>query len=260
MAIYHLITWNVAGLRACARKGFLEFLNQMSPDILALQEVKAFPEQLSQELIEHPNYDIFYAPAERPGYSGVGLWVKKGLALGMPETQIGIPEYDCEGRVQILQTKDFYLINVYFPNGRRDHSRVDFKLHFTRYLFDLATHLRISEGKEVIICGDVNTAHREIDLSNPKANEKTTGFLPIERDLLSEVMAEGWSDAFRVLHPHQVGAYSWWTFRNDCRARNIGWRLDYFLVSDRINAQIKTCKHLDLVMGSDHCPVSLVFG
>lgn len=251
-----IVTWNVAGLRACEKKGFLDFIKEYSPDVLCLQETKANVDQLSDQLVFPEGYQAVYASAQKKGYSGVSTWIKKGLTH---QTQVGVgdAQYDDEGRTLITEFDSFILINGYFPNGQRDHGRVPYKLAYSRTVASLAMKLEKSKKKPVWICGDFNTAHHPIDLANPKANINSTGFLPIEREWMDEFSAQGFVDIFRHYHPDEVGAYTWWTFRNDCRARNIGWRLDYFWGSSEAVKLAKDCEILASVPGSDHCPVLL---
>jgi exodeoxyribonuclease-3 len=249
-----LYSWNVNGVRAAQKKGFLEWLHQERPDVLAIQETKCHPDQLDPELRQPEGYHAYWAFAERKGYSGVALFAKKKPKL--VQIGLGIPEYDREGRTIVADYGDFTLIAAYFPNGSRDHSRVPFKMayksDFLAYCNDL-----LAAGKSVIFCGDVNTAHQEIDLARPKQNQNTTGFLPVERAWIDEVVAQGYVDTYRFLNPDQTGAYSWWSYIGRARDRNVGWRLDYFFVSPDLVPRIASADiHAD-VLGSDHCPVSL---
>jgi exodeoxyribonuclease-3 len=248
------ISWNVNGLRAAHRKGFLDWLRAADPDILCVQETKAHPDQLDQALRCPAGYHTFWAAAEKKGYSGVGLYSK----IKPQEVRIGldIPEFDREGRTIVADYGDFVFIGAYFPNGSRDHSRVPFKMAYKAAFLEYCHRLQVA-GKSVIFCGDVNTAHREIDLARPKQNQKTTGFLPQERAWLEEVVAQGYIDTFRYFFPNQTGAYSWWSYIGRARERNVGWRLDYFFVSPDLQDKIQEAAiHAD-VHGSDHCPVSL---
>lgn len=249
-----LYSWNVNGLRAAQRKGFLDWLHATQPDILGLQETKCHPDQLDDALRRPPGYHTFWASAERPGYSGVALYTKQ--APHDVQIGLGIPEYDREGRTIVATYDDFVLITAYFPNGSRDHSRVPFKMAYKADFLAFCNRLRAA-GKAVIFCGDVNTAHRPIDLARPRQNENTTGFLPIERAWLDEVTAQGYLDAFRYLYPELTGAYSWWSYIGGARARNVGWRLDYFFTTPDLAPRIaEAAIHAD-APGSDHCPVSL---
>lgn len=249
-----LYSWNVNGVRAIQKKGFLEWLDQTRPEVLCIQETKAHPDQLEEQIVTPTGYFSYWAAAERKGYSGVALFSRaepKSVQIGM-----GIEEYDREGRTIVADYDDFVLINAYFPNGSRDHSRVPFKMAYKASFLQYCNQLR-QAGRKVIFCGDVNTAHREIDLARPKENEKTTGFLPIERAWIDEVVEQGYIDTFRHLHPDQEGAYSWWAYWGNARERNIGWRIDYFFITPNLIDRLSAAKiHAD-VLGSDHCPISL---
>lgn len=249
-----LYSWNVNGLRAASKKGFLDWLETERPDILGLQETKCHPDQLKEEVRQPPGYHTYWAFAERKGYSGVALYTRRepeSVQIGL-----GISEYDREGRTIVADFGEFVLITAYFPNGSRDHSRVPFKMAYKREFLAFCDNLQ-EEGRPVIFCGDVNTAHKEIDLARPKQNIKTTGFLPQERAWIDGVLESGYLDTFRSLHPDRPGAYSWWSYIGGARDRNVGWRLDYFFVSPDLRDRIQAAQiHAD-VYGSDHCPVSL---
>ncbi len=249
-----LLSWNVNGLRSVVKKGFEDWFRGVSPDILCLQETKAHPEQLSPALREPEGYQAFFSAAERKGYSGTALYTR--LEPRDVQTALGADAFDHEGRTVIAEFDDFTLINVYVPNGRSDRSRVSFKLAFSDVLLEFAESRR-KRGKGVILCGDFNTAHREIDLARPKQNRKSTGFLPEECAWLDTFMGKGYVDTFRRLHPDKTGAYTWWDFRTRARPRNVGWRLDYFFVSEDLLPRLKTASIHDDVMGSDHCPVGI---
>lgn len=253
-----IASWNVAGLRACEKKGFIDWYKSQDLDIYCMQEVKAEVSQLSSDLVNPPGYTTLYAPAVKKGYSGVSTWVRDGIehkhTIGL-----GVEEFDCEGRTIITEFKDYILFNCYFPNGQRDHGRVPYKLSFSDTVMQKALELKAKTKKEVIITGDFNTAHHAIDLANPKTNTKTTGFLPIERDWMTKFQESGFVDAFRALKPDESGHYTWWTFRGDCRARNIGWRIDYFWVSTNLFQKIEHCLHQSEIHGSDHCPIVIKF-
>lgn len=250
-----IVTWNVNGLRACERNGFSSWVYSFQPDILCLQEVKAEPNQLDVGLSHPQGFQAHWHPAtSKKGYSGVALWTgpePMSVKLG-----VGMPEFDQEGRVIQADYGDFVLFNIYFPNGSRDHSRVPFKLAFYQRLLVLFDRLH-TEGRQLIVTGDFNTAHQEIDLANPRSNQKTTGFLPEERGWVDRYLAHGFVDVFRQRNPHTRGAYTWWSYRPGVREKNIGWRIDYFLVSEALASRIKDVYHLPDVKGSDHCPVVL---
>ncbi len=249
-----ITTWNVNGLRAVLGKGALDWLKADAPDVLCLQEIKARPEQLTDEQIAFfADYQALWNPAERPGYSGVATFARRAS----PQAQFGLgyPEFDREGRVICTRHADFMLYNIYFPNGQRGQGRVDYKLDFYARLLEQcdAAHAR---GEQIILCGDFNTAHKPIDLANPKANETASGFLPEERVWIDYYLQHGFVDAFRVLYPEKV-QYTWWTYITNARKRNVGWRLDYFLVSETLMPRVKSVTIRDDLPGSDHCPVTL---
>lgn len=251
-----LVTWNVNGLRAALGKGLIAQIESLAPDVVCLQEIKARPEQLlasNMRQLEASYPYQWWRPAERPGYSGVAT-----LARLAPEySRLGLDkaEFDCEGRLIGLRFPDFWLFNGYFPHGKHDHSRVPFKLSFYAHLLELCDALH-ARGESVIICGDINTAHQEIDLRHPKANENTSGFLPEERRWVSHYLEHGFVDAYRQRYPQRV-QYTWWTYRMNARQRNVGWRLDYFLVSKNLFPRVKEVTIHEDIAGSDHCPVSL---
>ncbi len=247
-------SWNVNGVRAAQRKGLLAWLAATKPDILCLQETKAHPEQLDAQLRAPDGYGTIWASAQRKGYSGVALLTRQepdSIQVGL-----GIDVFDREGRTIVADYGNFVLINAYFPNGSRDHSRVPFKMAYKAALLDFMDRLR-AQGRSIILCGDVNTAHREIDLARPKSNQNTSGFLPIERQWIDQVLEAGYVDAFRHLHPHQEDAYTWWAYWGNARARNIGWRIDYFFLTPDLLPRLAKAQIHPHVPGSDHCPISL---
>ena len=250
-----ITTWNVNGLRALLGKDVWPWVEDFNPDVICLQEIKARPDQLTEA--QHAHFDRYQAvwnPAERPGYSGVLTLLDN---REVPSTLgIGIEHFDVEGRVIQTHFADFTLFNIYFPNGGRDHSRVPFKLDFYAKLLDLCDEMH-ARGEQVIICGDINTSHQEIDLKNHKTNHNTTGFLPEERAWITKYLEHGFTDAFRVLYPEKE-QYTWWTYIGNARARNVGWRLDYFLVSEALMERVLDVVIHDEVLGSDHCPVTLM--
>lgn len=249
-----LYSWNVNGIRAAEKKGFLDWLITTQPDVLGVQETKAHPDQLDDSLKAPAGYHTYWASAERKGYSGVALYTKQeplSVQIGL-----GIEEFDSEGRTIVAEYDDFVYITAYFPNGGRDHSRVPFKMAYKKAFLEFTERLR-ADGKRVVFCGDINTAHTEIDLARPKQNQKTTGFLPEERAWIDEVIEKGYIDIFRDLNPGLEGAYSWWSYRSAAREKNIGWRIDGFFISPDVRDMVETATiHAD-VMGSDHCPISL---
>lgn len=242
------------GIRACVKKGFLEVIEELDVDLICLQEVRAKEEQLPKELSQLDGYAAHWFPAQRPGYSGVGC-----LSRG-PEPSvidgIGVEEFDVEGRTQQIVYDKFVVINSYVPNGGRDLSRVDYKLRYHEHLLKLSRRWQ-KKGKEVVMTGDWNTCHQPIDLARPKANVKNTGFLPEERAWIEKLLKAGHVDSFRVEHPELEGAYSWWSQRGGAREKNVGWRLDYFLVSKGLVSKCHSNRIHPGLMGSDHCPVSV---
>lgn len=251
------MSWNVNGLRAVHNKGiFLNLLEQTQPDILGLQETKASPDQLDAALLAPLGYRTYWASCTvRKGYSGVALYTRReprNVRLG-----IGIPEFDQEGRTIIAEYDDFVFITAYFPNGSRDHSRVPFKMAYKAAFLERINAYR-AQGRAVIFCGDVNTSHQPIDLARPRENVNTTGFLPHERAWLDQVLgAEGYIDTFRHLYPDKA-TYTWWSNVTNARSRNIGWRLDYFIISADLLPRLVDAPIYNDVLGSDHCPVGLV--
>ncbi len=249
-----ITTWNVNGLRAILKKGFLDWLQAEQPDVLCLQEIKARPDQIADEERNVDGYDSLWNPAERPGYSGVSTWLRR--AARDVEFGLADPRFDPEGRVIRTRHEDFYLYNIYFPNGQRGRERVEYKLDFYARLLEICDGLRAA-GENVIITGDFNTSHMPIDLRNPKENENTSGFMPEERAWVDNFLSHGFVDIYRRLYPERV-QYTWWTYRVNARQRNIGWRLDYFLVSEALAPRAQDVIIHEDVMGSDHCPVSLL--
>jgi exodeoxyribonuclease-3 len=248
-----ITTWNVNGIRAAFGKKAFNWLNDFKPDILCLQEIKAKEDQIDVGIFSTLGYQSVWNPAERPGYSGTGtLFLKEPAEI---KFGLGIERFDNEGRIIQFTYPEFDLFNIYFPNGGQENQRVSFKLDFYEQLLEKCKKMMV-EGREIIITGDFNTAHNEIDLKNPKANEKNTGFLPEERIWIDHYLNNGFVDVFRRLHPEEE-IYTWWTYRFSARSKNIGWRLDYFLVTQGILAKTQdVITHSD-IMGSDHCPVTL---
>ena len=246
------------GLRACAKKGFLRWLEVGDRDIVALQEVRALPEQLAPELRQPKGWWTAFRPAERKGYSGVGLFAQR--PADSVDVTLGV-DFDVEGRLQLARWGAWHIANVYFPNGsgkNRDHGRVPYKLDFYRALFDKLQPL-VDAGERVLVVGDYNTAHAPIDLARPKSNaNKTSGFLDSERAELQRWLDAGWVDTFRRFHPTREGAYTWWAQRAKCRERNVGWRIDYVLASPAAMPFIKDAFIASEVIGSDHCPIGVV--
>ena len=245
-----LISWNVNGLRACINKGFYNFAENSGADIISVQETKMQPGQAEVELA---GYNQFWNSAEKKGYSGTLVFSK-----AEPQSvayNLGLAEHNDEGRAVTLEYEQFYLVNIYVPNAQDGLARINYRL---RWEDDFRAYVqRLDKLKPVIICGDMNVAHEEIDLKNPKTNRGNAGFSDEERGKFSELLAAGFVDSFRYLHPDETGAYSWWSYRFNARKNNAGWRIDYFLVSERLADEIKAAYILPEVMGSDHCPVVL---
>lgn len=248
------ISWNVNGIRACQRKGFLDWLKEAAPDVACLQETRATTDQLDKAMRRAHRYHSTWVAADRPGYSGVATLSRE--AHEVVATGLGDPRFDPEGRVLVTRHGDVTVLNAYFPNGQRDHTRVPYKLDFTRAAMACADALR-AQGHLVVVCGDVNTSHHPIDLRNVSGNRKTTGFLEPERAALDEWVAGGWVDAFRALHPGEPNRYTWWSNRKGVRERNIGWRIDYHFVAPELWPRVVAADILAEVPGSDHCPIQL---
>jgi exodeoxyribonuclease III len=248
-----LVSWNVNGIRAAVRNGFWSWLADARPDIVCLQETRIQPEQLTPKMRQPPGYHPFWHAGERRGYSGVATFSQeqpRSIREGFDQAR-----FDVEGRTLLTRHSDFALLNVYFPNGGRGQERVQYKIEFYDALLAFCSELQ-AKGERLVVCGDLNTAHQSIDLARPKENEKTSGFLPEEREALSRWLNAGFVDVYRWLHP-DAEEYTWWTYRFDARARNIGWRLDYFLLTEDLLPTVRDAQILGEVKGSDHCPVSL---
>lgn len=250
MKIY---SWNVNGIRAIQKKGFKNWILEEQPDILCIQETKAHESQLDEELLDIEGYHSFFCSGEKKGYSGVATYTKE-YPLSIKKG-IGIERFDREGRILITEFLNFTLLNIYFPNGQKDDERLQYKMEFYDAILDFCNQLK-NEGKKVIICGDYNTAHTEMDIKNPKANEKRSGFLPIERQWLDKLISNGYIDTFRYHNPETI-KYSWWSYRFNARSKDIGWRIDYIFVSDNLIKEIKNAEISIDVMGSDHCPITI---
>ena len=245
-----LVTWNVNGLRACMAKGWLDFFNEIDADIFGIQETKLQPDQISLDL---PGYHIYFNSAEKKGYSGTAVFAKKepiNVTRG-----IGIDEHDHEGRVLTLEYPEFFYVCCYTPNSQNELARLGYRMRWEQ---DFRYYLQgLNMKKPVILCGDLNVAHEEIDIKNPKENRRNAGFTDEERDKMSQLLASGFTDIFRKLYPDRRDAYSWWSYRFKARERNAGWRIDYFIISDDLCDRVRDCTILSDVYGSDHCPVLL---
>ncbi|MEQ8858905.1 MAG: exodeoxyribonuclease III [Pseudomonadales bacterium] len=251
-----VVSWNVNGLRACARKGFGDFLAQSKADVIGLQEVRAFPEQLDAPVRQPASWHSYFSPAERPGYSGVAIYSRR--PADAVETRLGDPRFDVEGRFIVARFGRLRVASVYFPKGsgrERDNSRVPYKLEFYAAVFERIQ--RLKRAGPVLVMGDYNTAHREIDLARPKSNQGASGFLPDERAELDRWLAGGWEDTFRARHQDQDGHYTWWAQWGGARGKNVGWRIDYVLASPAAARRVRRAFIWPEVTGSDHCPVGI---
>lgn len=247
-----IISWNINGIRAALGKNFLGFLANEKPDILCLQEIKISDETREKLDLSITGYHNYWHGAKRPGYSGTAILIKEGVKYLDISNGFSHNEYDLEGRVQVLEMKDYYLLNVYFPNANQELSRLSYKQGFNEAL--LKHILKLEKKKPVIITGDFNVAHQEVDLARPKANEGVAGFTKEERAWFDKLLQAGYIDSFRLLNQEKV-QYSWWSFRAGARARNVGWRIDYFVISSKLKSRLKMAYILDQVLGSDHAPV-----
>ncbi len=250
-----LITWNINGLRAVLKKGFLDFLKKEKPDVIGLQEIKISKAVRETLDFNFPGYIVYWNSALRPGYSGTLFLVKKSLAKKINYIEgLGQEEFDSEGRVQTLEFPNFYLLNIYFPNANSELSRLNYKIRFNEQLLKFVK--KLEKKKPVIISGDFNVAHHEIDLARPKENEGVAGFTKEERAWLDKLEKHNFIDSFRFFHPNKI-QYTWWSFRALARVRNVGWRIDYFWLSKNFSKHLKKSYILDKVLGSDHAPVVL---
>lgn len=248
-----IFSWNVNGVRAIEKKGFLDWIDNEDPDIVCIQETKAKVEQLGSSLIEDHGYHTYWHSAERPGYSGVATFSK--VEPLFVQNGLGIDRFDREGRVLISEHENFLLYNIYFPNGQKDEIRLNYKLDFYDELLPIINE-QVESGSNVIVTGDWNTAHFPIDLARPKENIKTSGFMPIEREKMDRYVDSGWIDTFRHFNTDPE-RYTWWTYRFGARQRNVGWRIDYFFVNESFISNIEDAEIHENIMGSDHCPVSI---
>lgn len=251
-----IVSWNVNGLRACARKGFVDFLKASRADVVGLQEVRAFPRQIEAPVREPDGWYSSFAPAQRPGYSGVAIYSRR--PPDDVETHLGEDHFDAEGRFILARFGRLRVASIYFPKGSgraRDNSRVPYKLDFYRAVFERIQ--RLKRAGPLLVMGDYNTAHAEIDLARPKSNQGTSGFLPEERAELDRWLEAGWQDTFRVRHPGETGHYTWWAQWANARSKNVGWRIDYLLASPAAAKRVRNAFIWPQVTGSDHCPVGV---
>lgn len=249
-----IISWNVNGIRALYRKTKYEWFKENNPDIICIQETKALPEQLTEPQKNLEGYTTYFESAQRKGYSGVMVFTKdepNEIIHGLDHDM-----FDEEGRALHLVYDQFHLFNVYFPNGKASQQRLDFKMEFYEF-FLKQTKALIEQGEKVIVCGDVNTAHKEIDLARPKENSETSGFLPVERDWIERFLEAGFKDTLRMFH-QEPNLYTWWDYKTRARERNVGWRIDYFFVSENMADRVKGATIHDQVLGSDHCPIEII--
>jgi exodeoxyribonuclease-3 len=249
-----MISWNVNGIRAIARKGVIEWIKKVDADILCFQETKARPDQVPDELVKPKDYHSFWGVAERKGYSGTVTYTRnepKKVSYG-----VGEPRFDSEGRMVVSEYPGFVLFNIYFPNGMRNLERLRYKMNFYNSFLSFADSYK-DRGIGVVVCGDFNTAHKEIDLARPKENQHFSGFLPEEREWMDKFISHGYTDTFRRFNK-EPGQYTWWDYQTRARERNVGWRIDYFFVSNDLLPRLKSAFIMQHVMGSDHCPVGII--
>jgi exodeoxyribonuclease-3 len=253
-SITRILSWNVNGIRAAQKKGFIDWVIKESPDIICLQETKAHPDQLSKELLNINGYKSYFSSSiVKKGYSGVAIYTKEEPLK--VEHGFGIPKFDDEGRIIIADYKSFVLTNIYYPNGKMSPKRLKYKMDFYDAFLNYVENLK-SKKKKLVICGDVNTAHKEIDIARPKENEKVSGFLPMEREWMDKFFDHGYLDTFRMFN-QEPEQYTWWDMFTRARERNVGWRIDYFFVSSNFKKNVKNAFIMPEVMGSDHCPIGI---
>ncbi len=247
-----IVSWNVNGYRAILGKGFEKWFKEIDADVIGLQEVKAHKEAVNPAQLEYAGYTCYWHAAKKPGYSGTALWTRE-KPVDYQEG-LGVSKFDAEGRVQVLEFKKFYLLNCYFPNSQEERARLDYKLEFCEEIQNFCDKAR-KKKMGVIVQGDLNVAHTEIDLKNPKTNQNTAGFYIEEREWMTKFLKSGMRDIYRDLNPGVLDQYTWWSYRMGARARNVGWRIDYHVISPDLVEEVKSVKHERSVMGSDHCPV-----
>lgn len=248
-----LVSWNVNGIRAILKKGLLDIVDEDGMDILCIQETKAHPEQLTKKVLDYGEYHKYFSSAEKKGYSGVTIWSR--VEPNEVEYGLGVERFDSEGRTLITHFDEFVLFNIYYPNGKKNQERLDYKMDFYDAFLEKADEYK-NAGKNVVVCGDVNTAHREMDLARPKENSDSSGFLPIEREWIDRFLSHGYLDTFREFNTDGEN-YSWWDYKTKARDRNVGWRIDYFFINDTFKSKLKDGFILNDIMGSDHCPVGI---
>ena len=248
-----ILSWNVNGIRAAYKKGLLDWFKKEDPDILCIQETKAHPEQLTDDLRNVDGYESYFSSAERKGYSGVAIYTKQKPKK--VEHGFGVKKFDSEGRILVAEYPKFVLMSIYYPNGKASAERLKYKMEFYDAFLKFTNKLK-KQGKNIIICGDVNTAHKEIDIARPKENEKVSGFLPEERAWIDKFLSNGYLDTFRMFNK-EPDNYTWWDMITRARERNVGWRIDYFYVNEEFKKKVKDAFILADVMGSDHCPIGI---
>ena len=248
-----ILSWNVNGIRAAYKKGILDWLKEEDPDILCIQETKAHPDQLTDDLRNPEGYESYFSSAEKKGYSGVAIYTKQKPKK--VEHGFGIKKFDSEGRILVAEYPKFVLMSIYYPNGKASAERLKYKMEFYD-AFQKFTNKLKKQGKNIIVCGDVNTAHKEIDIARPKENEKISGFLPEEREWIDKFLSDGYVDTFRMFN-NEPENYTWWDMITRARDRNVGWRIDYFYVNEEFKKNVKDAFILADVMGSDHCPIGI---
>ena len=249
----NIISWNVNGLRAVMKKEFIPWIKKENPDVLCIQETKLQEETLDDEARNIEGYYSYFSFAEKKGYSGVATYTKEA-AISVSHG-IGIEKFDREGRIVITEFKEFTLLNIYFPNGQMSEERLNYKMEFYDAILEYCNN-EVKKGKKLLICGDYNTAHTPMDIKNAKANEKTSGFLPMEREWIDKFIGNGYIDTFRYINPEEI-KYSWWSYRFKARERNTGWRIDYHFVSNNLLDKVIGAGILNEVFGSDHCPITI---
>ena len=248
-----ILSWNVNGIRAAYKKGLLDWFKKEDPDILCIQETKAHPEQLTDDLRNVDGYESYFSSGERKGYSGVAIYTKQKPKK--VEHGFGVKKFDSEGRILVAEYPKFVLMSIYYPNGKASAERLKYKMEFYDAFLKFANKLK-KQGKNIIVCGDVNTAHKEIDIARPKENEKVSGFLPEERAWIDKFLSNGYLDTFRMFNK-EPDNYTWWDMITRARERNVGWRIDYFYVNEEFKKKVKDAFILADVMGSDHCPIGI---
>lgn len=247
-----IVSWNVNGMRSALTKGFMDYLTKAQPDVLCVQESRVLPDELTPEQRNPKGYTSYWMPAKKRGYAGVAIYTKKEPTDVRP---MGKAEFDDEGRVQVIEFGDYSIVNAYYPNSQPERKRIDYKLRFCDSMKRLCNKI-IKSGKHVVVCGDYNIAHNEIDLARPKQNEENPGFRPEERNAMTQFLKAGYVDTFRHFNK-EPGHYSWWSYRANARANNVGWRIDYHCVNKDFLDRVKSASILNEVIGSDHCPVSV---